>query len=68
MTWSEEGTSKGKAVIAVTRKRKIEAKSMERETVGLKASRFFVEELMGTCAGPGEVMTSPDSRKHLHEC
>jgi hypothetical protein len=62
MTWSEEGTSKGKAVIAVTRKRKIEAKSME------KASRFFVEELMGTCAGPGEVMTSPDSRKHLHEC
>jgi hypothetical protein len=28
--------------------------------VGLKASRFFVEELTGTCAGPGEVMISPE--------
>jgi hypothetical protein len=25
-----------------------------------RASRFFVEELAGTSAGPGEVMTSPD--------
>jgi hypothetical protein len=59
-TRSKEGTSKGKNVIAATRKRKIEAKGMERETAGPKASRLFVEELTRTCAGPGEVMTSPE--------
>jgi hypothetical protein len=30
---------------------------------GLKASRCFVEELAEMCAGPGEVMTSPDLRE-----
>jgi hypothetical protein len=28
--------------------------------MGPKASRIFVEELIGICAGPGEVMTSPE--------
>jgi hypothetical protein len=30
---------------------------------GSKASRCFVEELAKTCAGPWEVMTSPDLRE-----
>jgi hypothetical protein len=30
------------------------------EKMGPKASRLFVEELTGTCAGPREVMTSPE--------
>jgi hypothetical protein len=59
-TQSEEGTSKGKTVITTTRKRKIEAKGTEREMVGPKASRFFIEELTVTCARPREVMTSPE--------
>jgi hypothetical protein len=57
---SEEGTSKGKVVIAATRKRKIEVQGIEDEKTGLKASRLFVEELTGTCADPEEVMTSLD--------
>jgi hypothetical protein len=48
-------------VIAVTRK--IEVKGTKRETTGPKASRFFVEELTGTCAGPGEVMTLLELRE-----
>jgi hypothetical protein len=31
--------------------------------MGSKASRLFVEELMETCAGPEEVMTSPELRE-----
>jgi hypothetical protein len=31
--------------------------------VGLKASRLFLEELTGTCAGPREVMTLPELRE-----
>jgi hypothetical protein len=58
-TRSEEGTSKGKAVVA-TRKRKIDVQGTEGEKMGPKASRLFVDELTGTCAGPGEVMTSPE--------
>jgi hypothetical protein len=46
-TWSEEGTLKGKAVIAATRKRKIEVQGIEDEKTGSKASRLFVEELTG---------------------
>jgi hypothetical protein len=49
-------------VIAVTPKRKIYVKSTTREMFRPKASRFFVEELMGTCAGSREVMTSPELR------
>ena len=48
-------------MIAVTRK--IEVKGTKRETTGPKASRFFVEELTGTCAGPGEVMTLLELRE-----
>jgi hypothetical protein len=59
-TRSEEGTSKGKAMIAATRKRKIEVQGTEDEKMGPKASRLFVEELTGRCADPEEVMTSPD--------
>jgi hypothetical protein len=57
---SEEGTSKGKAMVTATQKRKIDVKGTEREKMRPKASRLFVEELMGTCVGPGEVMTSPE--------
>jgi hypothetical protein len=61
--WSKEGTSKGKAVIAATRKRKIEEKGIERLMARPSASWCFIEELAGTCAGPGEVMTSSDLRE-----
>jgi hypothetical protein len=60
---SNEGTSKGRAVIAVTWKRKMEAKGTKRAMVGPRASSCFVEELVETCAGPGEIMTSPDLRE-----
>jgi hypothetical protein len=60
---SEEGTSKGKDVIATTRKRKMEAKGTERIMARPRASRCFVEELAETSAGPWEVMTSPDLRE-----
>jgi hypothetical protein len=59
----EEGTSKGKVVVAATRKRKIDVQGMKGEKMGLKGSRLFVEELTGTCAGPGEVMTTPKLRE-----
>jgi hypothetical protein len=59
-TWSEEGTSKGKAMIAATRKRKMEAKGTKRIMARPRASRCFIEEMARTCAGPREVMTSPD--------
>jgi hypothetical protein len=59
-TQSEDGTSKGKALVVATQKRKIYVQGMEGEKMGPKASRIFVEELMGACAGPGEVMTSPE--------
>jgi hypothetical protein len=59
-TWSEEGTSKGKVVVAATRKRKIDVQGLEGGKMGPKASRLFVEELMGTCAGSGEAITSPE--------
>jgi hypothetical protein len=59
-TQSEEGTSKGKPVITATRKRKMDAKGTNRIMVRPRASRCFVEELAGTCAGLGEVMTSSD--------
>jgi hypothetical protein len=38
-------------------------KGIEREKMGPKASWIFVEELTGTCAGPQEVMTSPELRE-----
>jgi hypothetical protein len=62
-TRSEEGTSKGKPMIVATRKRKIDLQGTEDENMGPKASRLFVEEMTGTSAGPGEVMTSPELRE-----
>ena len=62
-TQSEEGTSKGKAVIAATQKRKIKEKGIERLMARPSTSWCFVEELAGTCAGRGEVMTSSDLRE-----
>jgi hypothetical protein len=62
-TRSEEGTSKGKAVIAATRKRKIDVQGTEGEKMGRRPLTLFVEELTGTCASPGEVMTSPELRE-----
>jgi hypothetical protein len=56
-TRSKEGTSKGKVVVATTRKRKIDVQCTEGEKMGPKAFRICVEELTRTCAGPGEAMT-----------
>jgi hypothetical protein len=67
-TQSEEGTSKGKVMIAATRKRKIEAKGTDKETARPKASRFFFEELAGHVLGIGRLWLRPNSRKHLREC
>jgi hypothetical protein len=61
-TRSEEGTSKGKVVIVVTQKRKIDVKGMEKEKVVAKATRLFVEELLGHVLGL-EVMTLPELRE-----
>jgi hypothetical protein len=59
-TQPEEGTSKEKVVVAATQKRKIDSQGTWDEKMGPKASRLFVEELTGTCVGPGEVMSSPE--------
>jgi hypothetical protein len=55
---TEGGHLEGEGCDCSDSERKIEAKGMEREMV--RASRFFVEELAGTSAGLGEVMTWPD--------
>ena len=47
-------------MVAATRKRKIDLQGMGDDKIGPKASRILVEELTGTCAGPGEVMSSPE--------
>jgi hypothetical protein len=62
-TWPEEGTSKGKVVVAATRKRKIDLQGTGDDKMGPRASRIFVEELLGTCVGPGEMMSSPELRE-----
>jgi hypothetical protein len=62
-TQSKGGTSMGKVVVVATRKRKIDVQGTEGEKMGPKASRLFVEELMGMCARPGEVMTSLELRE-----
>jgi hypothetical protein len=59
-TRATEGCSKGKAVVTVTRKRKLEVKGTMKASRVSRASRGFVEELVETCAEPGEVMTSLD--------
>jgi hypothetical protein len=51
-TQPKEGTSKGKAVVAATRKRKIDLQGMGDDKMGLRASGIFVDELMGMCVGP----------------
>jgi hypothetical protein len=57
-----EGTSKGKTVVVATRKRKMDLQGTGDDEMGPRASGIFVE-LMGTCAGPGEVMSSPKLRE-----
>jgi hypothetical protein len=57
---AEEGTSKGKALVAATRKRKL---GMGDDETGPRAYGIFVEELMGICAVPGEVMSLPELRE-----
>jgi hypothetical protein len=61
--WADENCSKGKAIVAVTRKRKIEVKGMMKASGISRASRGFIEELVATCTDPGEFMTSPNLRK-----
>jgi hypothetical protein len=65
---ADEGCSKGNVVVATTRKRKIEVKGTMKALGGSRASMGFVEELVETCARPGEVMTLPTSGNHLREC
>lgn len=62
-TRSDEDTSKGKVIVSVTRKRKMEAKGTKRSMVGPRAFGCFVEKLAETCAGPEEVMSSLDLRE-----
>ena len=62
-TRPEEGTSKGKVVVVAPRKRKIDLQGTGDDKTGPRASRIFVEELMGMCVGPGEVMSSPELRE-----
>jgi hypothetical protein len=57
---ADEGTSKGKAPAAATRKRKL---GMGDDATGPRAFGIFVEELMGTCVVPREVMSSPELRE-----
>jgi hypothetical protein len=62
-TQPKEGTSKGKAVVAATQKRKIDLQGTRDDEMGPRASRIFVEELMRMCEGHGEVMSSPELRE-----
>jgi hypothetical protein len=57
---ADEGTSKGKAPPAATRKRKL---GMGDDATGPRASEIVFEALMGICAVPGEVMSSPELRE-----
>jgi hypothetical protein len=59
----KERTSKGKAVVAATQKRKLDQQGTRDDETGPRASRIFVEELMGTCVGPGEVKSLPKLRE-----
>jgi hypothetical protein len=59
----EEGTSKGKVVVAATPKRKLDRQGTRDDETGPTASGIFVDELMGTCAGLEEVMSSPNLRE-----
>jgi hypothetical protein len=47
-------------MVAATQKRKIDLQGTGDDKIGPKASRILVEELTGTCAGPEEVMSSPE--------
>jgi hypothetical protein len=62
-TRPKEGTSKGKVVVAATQKRKIDLQGMGDDKMGPRASGIFGEELMGTCVGPGEVLSLPELRE-----
>jgi hypothetical protein len=62
-TRPEEGTSKGKAVVAATQIRKVDLQGTKDDKMMPRASGIFVEELMGTCAGPRELMSSPELRE-----
>jgi hypothetical protein len=62
----DEGFSKGKLVVSLVRKRrKVETKTkaLARAAGVVEASNKFVEELVETCAEPGEVMSSPVLRE-----
>jgi hypothetical protein len=59
-TRSDECSLKGKVVIAVTQKSRIEVKGTKRTLVGPRVFRCSADELAETCAGPREVITLPD--------
>jgi hypothetical protein len=54
---TDEGSSKEKAPVAAPRKRKLGTGDDE---TGPRATGSFVEELMETCAIPGELMSSSE--------
>jgi hypothetical protein len=57
---ADKGTSREKAPVAATRKRKL---GMGDDETGPRATGSFVEELMYTCAVPGKLMSSPELRE-----
>jgi hypothetical protein len=61
---ADEGPSSERAPGAAVRKRKL---GMADDETGLKATGRFIEELMETCAVPGECLR-PSSGKPLLEC
>jgi hypothetical protein len=54
----DEGPSRGAVPTAATKKRKIGTTAE-----GLGASNRFAVDLLGTCAAPGETMSSPELRE-----
>jgi hypothetical protein len=62
-TQANKGSSKGKAVVAATRKRKVEVKRTMKAWGIWRVSTDFVEELAEMCAELGAVMTLPDLRQ-----
>ena len=57
---ADEGPLKEKAPVAPVQKRKL---GMGDDETRSRATGRYVEELMETCAVPGELMSSPELRK-----
>jgi hypothetical protein len=60
MPSADEGPSRDRAPSAAVRKRKV---GMAAEELGLRATGYFVEEMLETCAAPEELMSSLELRE-----